>query len=126
MPQKDKLDDTLLFNQWVHIYARLFGYWSFHIDFKQIKSTNSFQMKISDWFSAAMAIVVYLVCIYLQFVSFYFLSTLYYSLIEMILFQIAKANGAFISILTVIMDLMHRNKLWKILQTFYYFGKEVI
>lgn len=120
-----KQNSILSLNKWVRMLARTFGFWLYHIDFNPTNSASVVSIKICDWFGITTAIAVYLFCIYLQYISVDYLSSLNYSMIEIILYMITTICGALTSILTVILNCVYRNILWRIILIFYYFDEEV-
>lgn len=120
-----KQNSILLLNKCVHMLARTFGFWLYHIDFNQMTSSSAVSIKIYDWLGATTAIAVYFFCIYLQCISVDYLISFNFSTIEMIIYQITTSCGACTSIITVILNLVHRNILWRIILIFYYFDEEV-
>lgn len=120
-----KRNNILLLNQWVHVLARIFGFWSFHIDFKRMNLSNAVQLKITDLFCITAAMTVYIFCIYLQFISFDYFFALHFSMIEMVLYLVTAIMSLLISILTILLNCIYRNVLWRIVLIFYYFDEEV-
>lgn len=118
-------ENSLLLNKWIHLLARLCGYWSFHIDFNQLKSPNAVQITTIDWIRAVIAIAVYLICICIQLISLDFLLQLNYSLMEVLLDLTTSICSQLIFIVTTIMNLIQRNTLRNVLLTFYNFDEAV-
>lgn len=116
--------NCVLVNKWIYKLARIFGYWSFQIDFKQVKS-NALQAKIFDQLRAAAAIVVYLTCIYIQLSTIGHLIASKYSIIELVLRMTPTISGVIISLLTVILNYIHRNIVRNVLLIFHYFDEKV-
>lgn len=115
----------VLVNKWIYKLARIFGFWSFQIDFKHKKTLNALQPETFDQLRAAAAIVVYLMCIYIQLSTIGHLIASKYSIIELVLRMTPTISGAIISLLTVALNYVHRNIVRNVLLIFQYFDEKV-
>lgn len=112
--------------QWIYKLAQFFGYWSFTIDLKNLKSSNSpIMIKWWDWFRVIVALTIYVCgfCVHFKLSSIF--SPMKSSFIEIILDQITVFGAVFVSIATVIMDLFNRNILRRTIYTIHRFDEKV-
>lgn len=108
----------------VYVFARIFGFWPFSVQFAQSTSTsvhvhmNCFD---SSWFAIAISYFTFFG--WLSFVKTQ--DYLPYSAVELLVFKMLQVGSVVVSISTIIVDVVNRNRIWNIIVKFNQFDNEV-
>lgn len=113
-------DDILSLTKWIFVLSRIFGFWSFSVESIDINKKKSYiaRMKIFDWCRAIAAISIYFLLMLLRFSIFGSFYGFDMSFLEIALNEMTVISSALMTILTIFMDIINREKLWKIIMTF--------
>lgn len=118
-----KKNDVFSVIQLVYIAARAFGYWPFSIEFNDKSSGGRVRVLSSDlvWFAVALAI--YCACNWLS--VFNHLVQEHESYMEMATSQLFQFSNLLITTVSIIMDMVNRDVIWRIILKFNKFDDEV-
>lgn len=98
---------------------------NFRLDNIGKRNANRISIEIWDLFRAIIMFLIYLFAAYNLLARYDFLKPFNFSRIESVLIQWTMASFAIIAIITICMDLINRNLLWKIISTFNSFDEQV-
>lgn len=111
--------------KWVHILAKIFGYWSFSVDNNEKKNANRIVIGVWDLSRAIIMFLLYLFGAYNLVARYDFFKPFNFSRIEIALIQWTMASFDIIAIITICMGLINRKVLWTIISTFNSFDEQV-
>lgn len=109
---------------WIYVLARCFGFWPFSIKFSDKQKSGKVVITLLDilWVLGAMS--AYGLCCWFSF--FYIdLKNQPFSQLEIFLASWAQFSGITIAMLSIILDLINRSRIWSIIVKFSEFDEEV-
>lgn len=121
-------DDILSLARWIFRFSQIFGYWSFSVDEIEINRKKSYivKMKLSDWIRAIAMPTVYLVVIFIRYLTIGVLFEGYeMKFIEMILNEMTVSSSAVMAIFTIVMNVINRKAVWKLIMMYNYMDEKV-
>lgn len=118
-----KKNDIFSVAQLVYIAARAFGYWPFSIEFNDKSNGGRVRVLPSDLVWFAVALTIYCTCNWLS--VFNHLVQEHESYMEMATSQLFQFSNLLITTLSIVMDMVNRDVIWRIILKFNKFDDEV-
>lgn len=120
-PRKNNVFSIAL---WIYVLARCFGFWPFSVKFTDKQKSGKVVVTFLDILWVAGAVSVYGLCCWFSF--FYIdLKSQPFSQLEIFLASYTQFSAITIAMLSIILDLINRSRIWSIIVKFGEFDEEV-
>lgn len=106
----------------MYVVARSFGYWPFSVEFRNNSLKSFVRVTTMDWIRFVFAFVIYFICNWLAMCHY---SEHHESYIEMATSELFQSSNLLMTVITISMDMVNRNVIWKIVLKFNKFDEEV-
>lgn len=120
----DKSDNIFGLFRHVYVFARLWGYVSFSVNFNAIPLPNNVKVSVVNRLLLFVQLSAYVSCLILA-LSYHISNTGSISVLVIHGLHIVNEFGIFCGILFMLADVLNSNRIWKIFRTFLHFDREV-
>lgn len=121
---RPKKTDVFSIALWMYVLARCFGFWPFSVKFSDKQKSGKVVVTLLDICWMVGAVSAYGLCCWL---SHYLidLSNVPFTPLELMLSLLARTSGITIAMLSIVLDLFNRSRIWSIIVKFSEFDEEV-
>lgn len=108
---------------WIYVIARCFGFWPFSVKFNSMQRTGQVVVTSLDILWMVVALAAYGTCFWLTLFNIH--ADLPYSALEITMTLLTQLSRVTIAILSILLDMINRFRIWKIIVRFSEFDDEV-